>query len=131
MHNLILGSEGFETYYTSILYTYDARKKHKIDFGILIIIQINGNKYGYRASTTSLNIYYVRYIKIQSTENQNFCLRIELCGEGKPYYYRYRFFIEVNILIGEILVKEMVILVPMRSFGDNWKVPATEVGKWC
>jgi hypothetical protein len=78
--------------YSIPLYTYDARKKRKIDFGILIIIQINGNTYGYKASITSLNIYNVRYIKIQSTDNQNFCLRIELCGEGKPYYY-YVFFI--------------------------------------
>jgi hypothetical protein len=77
-----------------------ARKRHKIDFETLIIIQINGNKYGYKASTTSLNIYYVRYIKIQSTENQNFCLRIELCGEGKPYYYYYSFFIICVFNIG-------------------------------
>jgi hypothetical protein len=79
--------------YSISLYTYDACKKGKIDFGIIIIIiiQINGNTYGYKASITSLNIYYVRYIKIQSTDNQNFCLRIELCGEGKPYYY-YVFF---------------------------------------
>ena len=102
---------------------YDACKKRKIDFGIIIIIiQINGNTYGYKASITSRNIYYVRYIKIQSTDNQNFCLRIELCGEGKPYYYYvFSFIIRVGLrLIGEILVKEMVILVH-RSFGDNWK----------
>ena len=58
----------------------------KLILEFFIIIQINGNKYRYRASTTRLNIYNVRYIKIQSTDSQYFCLRIELCGEGKPYY---------------------------------------------
>ncbi|CAB3997379.1 receptor-type tyrosine- phosphatase epsilon-like isoform X2 [Paramuricea clavata] len=44
-------------------------------------IPIKGNKYRFKASTTSLTIYNVRYMKIESTEYQNFCLRIELCGE--------------------------------------------------
>ncbi|CAB4024817.1 retinoschisin-like isoform X2 [Paramuricea clavata] len=44
-------------------------------------IPIKGNKYGFKASTTNLTIYNVRYLKIESTDNQNFCLRIELCGE--------------------------------------------------
>jgi hypothetical protein len=87
-----------------------ACKRHKIDFEILIIIQINGNKYGYKASTTSLNIYYVRYIKIQSTDNQNFCLRIELCGEGKPYYttpfLSFAFLIYIGLRLMDLLPNE-------------------------
>ncbi|XP_028399530.1 uncharacterized protein LOC114522942 [Dendronephthya gigantea] len=44
-------------------------------------LQITGNLYGFQASTTAVDIYNVRYIKIHSTENTDFCLRIELCGE--------------------------------------------------
>ncbi|CAB4007475.1 uncharacterized protein LOC110250238 [Paramuricea clavata] len=44
-------------------------------------IPIKGNKYGYQASITSLHIHNVRYMQIESTVNQSFCLRIELCGE--------------------------------------------------
>ncbi|XP_028402571.1 receptor-type tyrosine-protein phosphatase F-like isoform X3 [Dendronephthya gigantea] len=43
--------------------------------------QITGNKNGYQASITALDIYNVRHIKIQSTGTNDFCLRIELCGE--------------------------------------------------
>ena len=32
---------------------------------------------------TPLNIYNVRYVKIQSNKSGDFCLRVELCGEGK------------------------------------------------
>ena len=42
---------------------------------------ILGNQNSYQASRTSLDIYNVRYVKIESTGNQDFCLRIELCGE--------------------------------------------------
>jgi hypothetical protein len=49
---------------------------------IKTIFQVKGNQNGYQASTTDVVIYNVRYIKIQSTENTDFCLRIELCGEG-------------------------------------------------
>ncbi|XP_028399358.1 uncharacterized protein LOC114522809 [Dendronephthya gigantea] len=42
---------------------------------------IIGNQNGYQASRTALNIYNVRHIKIQSTGTNDFCLRIELCGE--------------------------------------------------
>ena len=49
---------------------------------ILTILQITGNHNGHEASTTDVGIYNVRYIKIQSTGNTDFCLRIELCGEG-------------------------------------------------
>ena len=52
-------------------------------FSLFIIFQIAGNENGYRASITSLNIYNVRYVKIQSTKRGDFCLRVELCGEGK------------------------------------------------
>ena len=47
--------------------------------------QITGNTNSYQASTTSIDIYNVRYVKIQSTQRnrKKFCLRIELCGEGK------------------------------------------------
>jgi hypothetical protein len=47
------------------------------------MLQILGNQNGYGASKTSLDIYNVRHVKIQSTGSRNFCLRIELCGEGK------------------------------------------------
>jgi hypothetical protein len=49
------------------------------------MFQITGNLNGYQVSITSLDIYNVRYMKIESTANQNFCLRIELCGEGKNF----------------------------------------------
>ncbi|XP_028413353.1 uncharacterized protein LOC114536224 [Dendronephthya gigantea] len=44
-------------------------------------IQMTGNKNGYQASRTRLDIYNVKHIKIQSTGKNDFCLRIELCGE--------------------------------------------------
>ncbi|XP_028411942.1 receptor-type tyrosine-protein phosphatase S-like [Dendronephthya gigantea] len=44
-------------------------------------LQITGNLYSFQASTTDVDIYNVRYIKIHSTGNTDFCLRIELCGE--------------------------------------------------
>ncbi|XP_028411944.1 uncharacterized protein LOC114534670 [Dendronephthya gigantea] len=44
-------------------------------------LQITGNMYSFQASTTDVDIYNARYIKIQSTGNTDFCLRIELCGE--------------------------------------------------
>ena len=40
-----------------------------------------GNQNGYEASRTNLNIYNVRHLKILSIGKQNFCLRMELCGE--------------------------------------------------
>ena len=45
---------------------------------------MNGNQNGYlyRATTTDINIYNARYIKINSIENREFCLRMQLCGEG-------------------------------------------------
>ncbi|CAB3995581.1 receptor-type tyrosine- phosphatase epsilon-like isoform X1 [Paramuricea clavata] len=43
--------------------------------------QMTGNKNGYQASVTSLHIYNVRYIKIESIDKNDFCLRIEFCGE--------------------------------------------------
>ncbi|CAB4005658.1 Venom prothrombin activator pseutarin-C non-catalytic subunit [Paramuricea clavata] len=43
--------------------------------------QIKGNQNGYQASATDVDIYNVRHVKIESTENTIFCLRIELCGE--------------------------------------------------
>ena len=49
------------------------------------ILQILGNQNGYQASRTILDIYNVRYVKIESTGKRNFCLRIEICGEGKTY----------------------------------------------
>ena len=52
-------------------------------FSFFIIFQVKGNQNGYRASITSLNIYNVRYVKIQSNKSGDFCLRVELCGEGK------------------------------------------------
>ena len=52
---------------------------------IFIIFQVNGNQNGYRASITPVNIYNVRYVKIQSTHSGDFCLRVELCGEGKEH----------------------------------------------
>ena len=52
-------------------------------YSFFIIFQIEGNQNGYRASITSLNIYNVRYVKIQSNKSGDFCLRVELCGEGK------------------------------------------------
>ena len=55
----------------------------KDHFLFFIFFQIAGNENGYRASITSLNIYNVRYVKIQSTKSGDFCLRVELCGEGK------------------------------------------------
>ncbi|CAB4004016.1 receptor-type tyrosine- phosphatase epsilon-like, partial [Paramuricea clavata] len=45
--------------------------------------KIKGNQNGYQASVTQLDIYNVRYMKIQSTGNPKFCLRIELCGEAQ------------------------------------------------
>jgi hypothetical protein len=47
------------------------------------VLQITGNKNGYQASTTKVDIYNVRHIKIQSNGSTEFCLRIELCGEGE------------------------------------------------
>ncbi|XP_028410546.1 uncharacterized protein LOC114533243 [Dendronephthya gigantea] len=44
------------------------------------VVQISGNQNGYQASTTDVDIYNVRYIKIESTGNTDVCLRIELCG---------------------------------------------------
>ncbi|XP_028417346.1 uncharacterized protein LOC114541738 [Dendronephthya gigantea] len=43
--------------------------------------QMTGNTNGFQASITSLNIYNVRHIKIQSNTKTDFCLRIELCGK--------------------------------------------------
>ena len=45
-------------------------------------VQINGNHNGYQASMTRIDIYNVRHVKI-STNKDDFCLRVELCGEGK------------------------------------------------
>ena len=33
----------------------------------------------------------MRYIKIESTEKDDFCLRLELCGEGKFFCIPYRY----------------------------------------
>ncbi|CAB4004623.1 Receptor-type tyrosine- phosphatase F [Paramuricea clavata] len=44
-------------------------------------IQIKGNQNGYQASVTIVDIYNVRYLKIESTRKTEFCLRTELCGE--------------------------------------------------
>jgi hypothetical protein len=55
----------------------------------LTIFQITGNQNGHEASTTDVGIYNVRYIKIQSTGNTEFCLRIELCGEGTLAFFYY------------------------------------------
>ena len=52
-------------------------------FSFFIIFQIKGNQNGYRASITPLDVYNVRYVKIQSNKRGDFCLRVELCGEGK------------------------------------------------
>ncbi|XP_028402584.1 receptor-type tyrosine-protein phosphatase F-like isoform X2 [Dendronephthya gigantea] len=54
--------------------------KYSHDESFVDEIQIKGNQNGYQASTTDVDIYNVRYIKIQSTGNTDFCLRIELCG---------------------------------------------------
>ena len=57
---------------------------HRSDFfQLLTCFQITGNQNGYQASTTNVNIYNVRHIKIQSTDSRKFCLRFELCGEGE------------------------------------------------
>ncbi|XP_028402590.1 receptor-type tyrosine-protein phosphatase delta-like isoform X2 [Dendronephthya gigantea] len=42
-------------------------------------VQILGNTNGYQASTTDVDIYNVRFVKI-STDDTDFCLRIEMCG---------------------------------------------------
>ena len=58
--------------------------------GGFTIFQITGNQNGFQASTTNVHIYNVRHVKIQSTGSSDFCLRIELCGEGKHIdYYCY------------------------------------------
>ncbi|XP_028399360.1 uncharacterized protein LOC114522810 [Dendronephthya gigantea] len=44
-------------------------------------LQINGNQNGYQASATDIDIYNVRYIKLESNGGTKFCLRIEVCGE--------------------------------------------------
>ncbi|XP_028402588.1 receptor-type tyrosine-protein phosphatase F-like [Dendronephthya gigantea] len=44
------------------------------------VVQILGNTNGYQASTTDVDIYNARFLKIESTGNTDFCLRIELCG---------------------------------------------------
>lgn len=59
---------------------------------------MKGNTNGYQASITRLDIYNVRHIKIQSTEKKDFCLRIELCGEGEK--------ILQPLLIHVLLVKD-------------------------
>ncbi len=46
---------------------------------------MKGNRKGYQASTTPIDIYNARYIKINSVESNEFCLRIEFCGEGIYY----------------------------------------------
>ncbi len=51
------------------------------------MFQITGNQNGFQASTTNVHIYNVRHVKIQSTGDSDFCLRIELCGEGKHINY--------------------------------------------
>ncbi|CAB4042576.1 retinoschisin-like, partial, partial [Paramuricea clavata] len=60
----------------SLKYSYD---KTLVDDSRAV--QISGNQNGYQASTTTLDIYNVRYIKIQSSRSHDFCLRIELCGK--------------------------------------------------
>ncbi|XP_028402429.1 uncharacterized protein LOC114525365 [Dendronephthya gigantea] len=42
---------------------------------------INGNQNGYQASATDVDIYNVRYIKLESNGGADFCLRMEVCGE--------------------------------------------------
>jgi hypothetical protein len=55
-------------------------------FWIYAILQIKGNQNGYQASTTMVDIYNVRHMKIiQSTKSKDFCLRIEVCGVGENY----------------------------------------------
>ena len=51
--------------------------------------QLNGNKNGYQASVTHFSIFNVRNIKIKSTDRQrkDFCLRLELCGQGWLLWY--------------------------------------------
>ncbi|XP_028413335.1 uncharacterized protein LOC114536208 isoform X2 [Dendronephthya gigantea] len=46
-------------------------------------VWIKGNLNGYQLLTTAVDMYNVRYVKIQSTENTAFCFRIEICGEGQ------------------------------------------------
>ena len=46
-------------------------------------LQITGNKNGYQVSMTTIDIYNVRHLKIESTTNRDFCIRIELCGEAQ------------------------------------------------
>ena len=50
---------------------------------ISLLYKITGNQNGSTASTQKVEIYNVRYVKIQSTEAIDFCIRIELCGIGK------------------------------------------------
>ncbi|CAB4005315.1 Hypothetical predicted protein, partial [Paramuricea clavata] len=57
----------------SLKYSHDTTYKNRE--------QITGNRNGYQASTTLVDIYNVRHMKIESTGNTDFCLRIELCGE--------------------------------------------------
>ena len=51
-----------------------------------LLYKITGNQNAYKASTQNVEIYNVRYVKIQSTEAIDFCIRIELCGIGKYTY---------------------------------------------
>ncbi|XP_028414291.1 uncharacterized protein LOC114537447 [Dendronephthya gigantea] len=48
-------------------------------------IKITGNKNGYQAASTFVDIRNVRYIKIESTDKQEFCLRIELCEPSRYF----------------------------------------------
>ena len=66
---------------------------------ILIFFQINGNLNGnlYRASTTEVKVYNARYLKINSVnENREFCLRIQLCGEGIILVISIAYFLALN-----------------------------------
>ena len=54
-----------------------------VTFHIRFYHKINGNLNAYQASTSDVDIYNVRFLKIRATDNSDFCLRIELCGEGE------------------------------------------------
>jgi hypothetical protein len=76
-------------YTIEVTYNYKGeRKADSVQLGDLkfisefLLFQIIGNQNGYQASTTIVDLYNVRHIKIQSNEKR-YCLRIELCGKSK------------------------------------------------
>ena len=90
-----------------------------------------GNKNGYQASRTRLDIYNVRHIKIQSTGKNDFCLRIELCGEGESFSMSCAGFINkflANLLTVFILVQspspvyDLQVISSYSSAELTWKI---------